>query len=161
MDWRLDLLTQTGTTSNSTLYKSLRHTMSSQSSLVVPWQWICKFHCNYSTYKVFFSQTYSCNYFLHNWTANPKLIPSVLQSSQLKSKSKSYSDWQSVSQSVTVSYPIWGIWPEICLLGLILRKLQSCLCGRPLWREIGSVVCRSVFCVMSLSELYIIYLQNI
>jgi hypothetical protein len=76
-------------------------------------------------------------------------------------KSKSYCDWQSVSQSVLVSYPIWGIWPEICLFGLILRKLQSCLCGRPLWREVGSVVCKSVLCVMSLSELYTIYLQNI
>jgi hypothetical protein len=72
-------------------------------------------------------------------------------------KSKSYWDWQSVSQSVLVSYPIWGIWPGICLLGLILRKLQSCLCGRPLWREVGSVDCRSVLCVMSLSQLYTIY----
>jgi hypothetical protein len=66
-----------------------------------------------------------------------------------------------VSQSVLVSYPIWGIWPGICLLVLILRKLQSCLCGRPLWREVRSVICRSVLCVMSLSQLYTIYLQNI
>jgi hypothetical protein len=33
-----------------------------------------------------------------------------------KSKSKSHYDWQSVSQSVLVSYPIWGIWPEICFI---------------------------------------------
>jgi hypothetical protein len=58
----------------------------------------------------------------------------------LWTKSKSYCDWQSVSQSVLMSYPIWGIWPGICLLGLILRKLQSCLCGRPLWREVGSFI---------------------
>jgi hypothetical protein len=52
------------------------------------------------------------------------------------SKSKSHCDWQSVSQSVLVSCPIWGIWPEICLFILTLRKLQSCLCGRPFWREV-------------------------
>jgi hypothetical protein len=30
-----------------------------------------------------------------------------------KSKSKSHCDWQSVSQSVLVSSPIWGSWPDI------------------------------------------------
>jgi hypothetical protein len=63
--------------------------------------------------------------------------------------SQSQSHIATDSQSVLVSYTIWGIWPEICLWGLILRKLQSCLCGRPLWREVGSVVCRSVLCVMN------------
>jgi hypothetical protein len=42
-----------------------------------------------------------------------------------KSKSKSYCDWQSVGQSVLVSYPIWGIWPGICLLGLIFPGVPS------------------------------------
>jgi hypothetical protein len=30
--------------------------------------------------------------------------------------SESHCDWQSVSRSVLVSSPIWGIWPENCLL---------------------------------------------
>jgi hypothetical protein len=56
------------------------------------------------------------------------------------SKSKSHYDWRSVSQYVLVSSPIWDIWPEIppppsyCLVFL----------GRPLWREVGSVICQSL-----------------
>jgi hypothetical protein len=64
-------------------------------------------------------------------------------------QSESHYDWQSVSQSVLVSYPIWGIWPQTCFSVLNLRKLQSCLCGRPLWWEVGSVFCYS----QSLSQL--------
>jgi hypothetical protein len=65
------------------------------------------------------------------------------------SESESHYDWQSVSQSVLVSYPIWGIWPETWFFWFKFRKLQSCLCGHPLWREVGSVFCHS----QSLSQL--------
>jgi hypothetical protein len=47
-----------------------------------------------------------------------------------KSKSKSYCDWQSVSQSVLVSYPIWGIWPEICLLFISEKNAAAALYRR-------------------------------
>jgi hypothetical protein len=40
----------------------------------------------------------------------------VTKNSIVYSMSKSHCDWQSVSRSVLVSYPIWGIWPETCLL---------------------------------------------
>jgi hypothetical protein len=87
--------------------------------------------------------------------------PPLQSSTQLSSQSHIATDSQSVSRSVLVSCPIWGIWPETCLFILILRKLQSCLWGRPLWRVVWSVVRQSVLCVMSLSGLYTIYLQNI
>jgi hypothetical protein len=44
---------------------------------------------------------------------------------------------------------------------LILRKLQSCLCGRPLWREVGSVICQSVLCPCHYMYIYTVYVQNI
>jgi hypothetical protein len=59
--------------------------MASQSSLVVSWQRIYKFHCNYSTHKVFSSQAD------FQLTTELRLTDS--------SKSKSHCDWRSVSKS--------------------------------------------------------------
>jgi hypothetical protein len=60
-----------------------------------------------------------------------------------------------VSQSVCL-----GVEPQI--IYLICWKLQSCLWGRPLWREVGSVACQSVICVMSLSVcIYKVFTKHI
>jgi hypothetical protein len=53
------------------------------------------------------------------------------------SKSKSHCDWQSVSQSVLVSSPIWAHGQ----IFMTLWQFRSCFVGRPLWRENGSVFC--------------------
>jgi hypothetical protein len=109
-------------------------------------RWVCLLWIFLAFSQVYISHLYHVIdkfYFLH--------YTQVLCQYRVPVKSKSHCDWRSVSRSVLVSYPIWGIWPAICFFILILRKLQSCLWGRPLWREVGSVVCQSVFCVMSLS----------
>jgi hypothetical protein len=93
-------------------------------------------------------------------TTRASLPSRVLSTTAWRSQSKSHCDWQSVSLSVLVSYPIWGIWPEICFFIFILRKLQSCLCGRPLWREVGSVVCQPVLCPCQYIYIYI-YIYNV
>jgi hypothetical protein len=54
-----------------------------------------------------------------------------------KSKSKSHCDWRSVSQYVLVSSPNMGHLTR----DFFFWKLRSCLLlGRPLWREVGSVM---------------------
>jgi hypothetical protein len=57
-----------------------------------------------------------------------------------------------VSQSVCLGVePHLGLMTRYLIIYLICWKLQSCLWGRPVWREVGSVACQSVICVMSLS----------
>jgi hypothetical protein len=71
------------------------------------------------------------------------------------SESESHCDWRSVSQSVSesvlVSSPVWGSWPEICYC---LTVTVLSLGGRPLWREDGSVVCQSVSSITSIVIVY-------
>jgi hypothetical protein len=58
--------------------------------------------------------------------------------SKSKSKSKLHWDWRSVSQYVLVSSPIMGLFTR----DFFFFKLRPCLLlGRPLWREVGSVMC--------------------
>jgi hypothetical protein len=71
-----------------------------------------------------------------------------------------------VSQYVKVSSPFWGLWPNI----IFCPKVVSV--GRPLWREVGSVVYLSqsgnlpvftssiyVTCVLQFSNLYAISIK--
>jgi hypothetical protein len=74
----------------------------------------------------------------HNCGGSTKEI--VLSKSKSKSKSKSHCDWRSVSQYVLVSSPIWDFWPEIFFLKVTVLSFS----GRPLWREVGSVMCQSL-----------------
>jgi hypothetical protein len=64
---------------------------------------------------------------------------------------------QSVSQSVLVSRPVWGSWPDInyCLTLTVLS-----LGGRPLWREDRSVVCQSVSSIRSIVSMYNFYILH-
>jgi hypothetical protein len=59
---------------------------------------------------------------------------------QLNRQTESHCDWQSVSLSVLVSSPAWGSWPDIYSL---LKSYSPVHMGRPLWREVGSVICQS------------------
>jgi hypothetical protein len=59
----------------------------------------------------------------------------------IKSKSKSHCGWRSASQYVLVSSPIWDFWPEIFFF---LQSYCLVFLGRPLWREVGSVICQSL-----------------
>jgi hypothetical protein len=54
------------------------------------------------------------------------------------SHSKSHYDRRPVGQCVLVSSPVWGSWPDVnyclnCFVDIV----------RPLWREVGSVICLS------------------
>jgi len=58
----------------------------------------------------------------------------------LMTKSKSHYSWWSVNQSVLVSSPFWGLWPDFTYVtGLIVSVL--CLVGRPIRRVGVSVIC--------------------
>jgi hypothetical protein len=47
---------------------------------------------------------------------------------------------QSVSQYVLVSSQIWDFWPELFFFKVTVLSFL----GRPLWREVGSVMCQSL-----------------
>jgi hypothetical protein len=71
-------------------------------------------------------------------------IKSKLHSSQ-ESESELLYNWRSVSQYVLVSSPIWDFWPEILFFFCFSLKVTVLSnLGRPLWREVGSVICQSV-----------------
>jgi hypothetical protein len=63
----------------------------------------------------------------------------------LFSKSKSLYDWQSVSQSVSMSWyqgPLWGLRPDITSCrNVAVWNLLLVSVGCPLWREDGSAIC--------------------
>jgi hypothetical protein len=63
------------------------------------------------------------------------------------SKSESLYGWQSVSQSVSMSWcrvHFVDVWPDIASFSSVgIWNLLSCLLGRPLWREADSVLCKS------------------
>jgi hypothetical protein len=103
----------------STLYKTLRHAKSSQSSLVISRQRIYNsLTVSYSTHKIFFPQP---NSFLHDWTANPRYLsylPTanclVAISSQLPSTASSQLTLsQSQSQSQSQIYFTTGGLPPV------------------------------------------------
>jgi hypothetical protein len=62
------------------------------------------------------------------------IVPSLLSfpciaQLNLLSKSKSHCDWWSVSQSVLVSSPIWGLWPHISsCMTVIALSMRGALC---------------------------------
>jgi hypothetical protein len=62
-----------------------------------------------------------------------------------QSESELLYNWRSVSQYVLVSSPIWDFWPEILFFLFIyfLKVTVLSYLGRPLWREVGSVICQS------------------
>jgi hypothetical protein len=72
-------------------------------------------------------------------TPNPS-IPSFLSCTTRTRVTLQVIDWltdgQSVSQYVLGSSPIWGSWPDVCLL---FDSYGPVLFMRPLWREVGSV----------------------
>jgi hypothetical protein len=85
----------------------------------------------------------------------------LAQEIKSESESESHCDWQSVSLSILVSSPVWGSWPDIsyCLTVNVLS-----LGGRPLWREDGSVVCKSVCsirCIVSMYNFYILHVSRV
>jgi hypothetical protein len=86
------------------------------------------------------------------------VIPPGTGLNKCNSKSKSHCDWQSVGLSWCRAPS--GAYDQKIVYWFNWRKLQSCLLGRPLWREVGSVVCQSVICVRSLS-VCTVYLQNL
>jgi hypothetical protein len=59
-----------------------------------------------------------------------------------ESESELLYNWRSVSQYVLVSSPIWDFWPEI-LFSFFWKVTVLSYLGRPLWREVGSVICQS------------------
>jgi hypothetical protein len=62
-----------------------------------------------------------------------------------QSESELLYNWQSVSQYVLVSSPIWDFWPEIFFFwGGGGGSYCLVIWGRPLWREVGSVICQSL-----------------
>jgi hypothetical protein len=93
-----------------------------------------------------------------------------------ESESESHYNWQSVSQSVSqyvlVPSPIWDFWPEI----FFFESYCLVIWWRPLWREVGSVICQSLsiqstvtskylhklctFCVTHISQLQYLPLNN-
>jgi hypothetical protein len=77
----------------------------------------------------------------------------VMRRVQCPSKSKSHCDWWSVSQYVLVSSPNLGL-----LTRFFFQSYYLVFLGRPLWREVGSVMCVSVFVI----EVYhsLVYLQQ-
>jgi hypothetical protein len=77
-------------------------------------------------------------------------------------QSQSQSHIATDSQSVGLSWcrAPSGAYDQKLVYWFNCRKLQSRLWGRPLWREVGSVVCQSVICVRSLS-VGTVYLQNL
>jgi hypothetical protein len=66
-----------------------------------------------------------------------------------QSQSQSYVTTE-VSQYVLVSSSIWYFWPEI----FFFKVTVSSYLGRPLWREVGSVICQS-FVIIICSSLSI------
>jgi hypothetical protein len=77
------------------------------------------------------------------WSQVPELARYLdILKSKSKSKSKLPCGWRSVSQYVLVSSPLWGFWPDDAFLwNIYVWSLLSCLfLGRPLWREVGSVI---------------------
>jgi hypothetical protein len=67
-----------------------------------------------------------------------------------KSESESQYDRQSVSQYVLVSSPIWNFWPKI-----FFRSYCLVFLGRPLWREVGSVICQSLLLQSTIASHYL------
>jgi hypothetical protein len=53
-------------------------------------------------------------------------------------------DGRSVSQYVKISSPLWDLWPDITSCPkVVFWNLLSVSVRRPLWREVGSVICYS------------------
>jgi hypothetical protein len=89
------------------------------------------------------------------------------------SKSKSHYNWRSVSHYVKVSSPFSDLWPDITFCPkVVFWNLLSCLLRRPLWQEVGFVICLSissnlplftsniyVTCVLQFSNLYTINIK--
>jgi hypothetical protein len=59
-----------------------------------------------------------------------------------RAESKSHYNWRSVSHYVKVSSTLWDLWPDIILSVRRLFSDSCCLVsvGRPLWREVRSVI---------------------
>jgi hypothetical protein len=64
----------------------------------------------------------------------------------LKSKSMSHYNWRSVSHYIKVSSPFWDLRPDItfCPKVCFLKFAVLSFFRRPLWREVGSVICLSL-----------------
>jgi hypothetical protein len=77
-------------------------------------------------------------------TRNHTLL-SHLRLPQPGRRSKLLYDWQSVSQSVSMSWYrtlLWDLRPDITSCRNVpIWNLQSCFVGRPLWREDRSAIC--------------------
>jgi hypothetical protein len=98
----------------------------------------------------------------HNPTGNPYSFRQTIlllrsgnlysqRHSQSQSQSHFTTDGQSVSQSVLVSSPVRGSWPDIYFY---FESYCPVYMGRPLWREDGSVICLGQSVVMSLVSIY-------
>jgi hypothetical protein len=78
-------------------------------------------------------------------TRNHTLLSRLRLPPTWRAKSKSHYNWRSVSHYVNVSSPFCDLWPDITFCPKVVSwNLLSCLFGRPLWREVGSVICLSL-----------------
>jgi hypothetical protein len=89
---------------------------------------------------------------------------------QKATKPKSHYNWRSVSHYAKVSSPFWDLWSDITFCPkVVFWNCCLVLLRRPLWREVGSVICLSlssnlpsftsniyVTCVLQFSNLYTI-----